>query len=88
MQELGLAVEYRKDKDLRKKAKSLFPVALIPEFDLKLAVEALYATTTENDQLHSYLNYLEKPRMREYVRGIVRKDYDFKPAIWNQFCKI
>ena len=41
MQELGLAVENRKDKDLRKKAKSLFPLALIPEFDLKLAVEAL-----------------------------------------------
>ena len=57
--ELGLVVEYREDKDLRKKTKSFFALALIPECDLKLALEAFYATTTEKDQLHSNLDYFE-----------------------------
>ena len=64
--------------------KSVIALALIPECDLMLALEALYATTTEN-QLHSYLSYSEKTWVEEFVRGILRKDPDFKPAIWNQF---
>ena len=62
LQESGLAVEYRKDKDLRKKVKSFFALALIPECELKLALEALYAATTANEQLRPYLDYFDKKR--------------------------
>ena len=64
--------------------KSFIALALIPECLLKLTLEALYATTTENDQLHLYLGYFEKKWVGNmYVE--VDENPDFKPAIWNQF---
>ena len=35
-------------------------MALIPECDLKLALEALHARKTEQDELHLYLDYSDK----------------------------
>ena len=65
--------------------KSFIALALIPESDMKFELEDLYATTTEIDQLHLYLNYFDKTWAEKYVRGILRKDLDFEPGIWNQF---
>ena len=42
--------------------KSFIALALIPERDLKLALEALCAKATENDNLHSCVDYFEKKK--------------------------
>ena len=70
---------------MKKKTKPFIAVALIPDCDLKLAQEALHATTTDNEQLRSYFDYFTKMWVAEYTRGILRKYPEFKPAKWNQF---
>ena len=81
---LRLAFDCREDQDLRRRV-IFFSLAVISECNLKLAPDFSCATTTENEQLRSYLDFLKNTCEWKYIAGTLRKDPVFKPAIWTLF---